>query len=81
MRVLLVFCDGDKIERDVTYYGVYYEAIFQGMVVQQPADMAYVMVYDCPGYARRVFILNKEKSYQEETGNLPVYCETPWVLI
>jgi len=87
MKALLFYLSGEQSLHDLSQSAVYSGGRFQGTVNQSQYGMTVgadppIVVVDV-GHkqgARRIFTLRADESYRQETGNLPVYRELPWVL-
>lgn len=82
MQALLIYLSGEQSKHDLKECAIYSEGRFRGIVGEAPQPDPLVVVVDV-GHkqgARCIFTLRADESYREETGNLPVYRELPWVL-
>ncbi len=87
MKTLLFYLNGEQALHDLSQSAVYSGGRFQGTVEtvqahEEPQPDPPIVVVDV-GHkqgARCIFTLRVDESYRQETGNLPVYRELPWVL-
>lgn len=81
MKAVLIYLSGEQSLHDLTEGAIFAGGTFQGRQGEPSIEPRIVAV--SVGYkqvALCIFTLRAEESYKQETGNLPVYREVPWVL-